>query len=173
MKRSVLLLGLCLAFLFTFCSSPKEKIPQVSTSKPPGRMIVYQMLPRVFVNKMQVNQKYGTRDVNGVGKFDAITVTALGMLRDMSITHVWYTGVREHATLSDYSEHGIPADDPAVVKGIAGSPYSIRDYYDVDPDLAVNVPDRMKEFEALIERTHAAGLKAIIDFVPNHVARRS
>ncbi|MDV3307521.1 MAG: alpha-amylase family protein [Cyclobacteriaceae bacterium] len=170
MKRSVLL-GLCLSFLFTYCSSPKEKIPPVSTPKPPGRIIIYQLLPRLFGNKTQVNQKYGTREVNGVGKFNDITDTALASLREMGITHVWYTGVLEHATLSDYSEHGIPADDPSVVKGIAGSPYSIRDYYDVDPDLAVNVPDRMKEFDALIERTHAAGLRVIIDFVPNHVAR--
>jgi glycosidase len=85
---------------------------------------------------------------------------------------VWYTGVIEHATLTAYPEYGIAADDPDVVKGRAGSPYSIRDYYDVSPDLAVNVPQRMNEFEQLVARTHTAGLKVIIDFVPNHVARK-
>ena len=59
-----------------------------------------------------------------------------------------------------------------MVKGRAGSPYAITDYYDIDPDLAVDVPKRMEEFEKLVSRTHRAGLKMIIDFVPNHVARQ-
>lgn len=134
-------------------------------------MIVYQLLPRLFGNKSSVNVKYGAPEQNGVGKFNDITDTALNSLRELGITHVWYTGVLEHASLTAYAEAGIPADDPDVVKGRAGSPYAIRDYYDVDPDLAVSVPDRMKEFEALVSRTHAAGMKVLIDFVPNHVAR--
>ena len=56
----------------------------------------------------------------------------------------------------------------AVVKGKAGSPYAIKDYYDIDPDLAVDVTNRMQEFEALVERTHKTGMKVLIDFVPNH-----
>ena len=90
----------------------------------------------------------------------------------MGVSHVWYTGIIEHAVLTDYTRHGIPLDDADVVKGRAGSPYAIKDYYDVDPDLAVDVPNRMKEFEQLVGRTHAEGLKVIIDFVPNHVARK-
>ena len=109
---------------------------------------------------------------NGVGKFNDINDAALQSIRQFGVSHVWYTGVIEHATQTDYSAHGIRPDDPAVVKGRAGSPYAIKDYYDVDPDLAVHVPDRMAEFEALVQRTHAHGLKVIIDFVPNHVARQ-
>jgi len=90
----------------------------------------------------------------------------------MGISHVWYTGVIRHATDTDYSEYGIPTQNPAIVKGKAGSPYAICDYYDVDPDLATDVNKRMKEFEALIRRTHKAGMKVIMDFVPNHVARQ-
>ena len=90
----------------------------------------------------------------------------------MGVSHVWYTGVIRHATMTDYSQYGIPRQHPAVVKGRAGSPYAITDYYDVDPDLAVNVDKRMEEFEKLVSRTHRAGLKMIIDFVPNHVARQ-
>jgi glycosidase len=134
-------------------------------------MIVYQMLPRLFGNKRAVNQPYGTKEENGAGKFNDITEVALSALKDMGITHVWYTGVIEHATLSDNTGNGIPLDDADVVKGRAGSPYAIKDYYDVDPDLAVKVSDRMTEFESLVARTHAQGLKVIIDFVPNHVAR--
>ena len=58
------------------------------------------------------------------------------------------------------------------VKGKAGSPHAIKDYYDADPDIATDVPGRMNEFENLVNRTHRAGLKVIIDFVPNHVARQ-
>ena len=96
----------------------------------------------------------------------------LKRIRDFGFTHIWYTGLIEHATQTDYSEYGIAQDHPAVVKGVAGSPYAIKDYYDIDPDLSVNVKKRMKEFEALVARTHAADLKFIIDFVPNHVARQ-
>ncbi|HLT72046.1 MAG TPA: alpha-amylase family protein [Cyclobacteriaceae bacterium] len=171
MKSPLLFVIILLPFLFTSCTSTKEKIPSVSTLQPPGKMIIYQLLPRLFGNKDTLNTKYGSLEENGVGKFNDITDAALNSLQELGITHVWYTGVLEHASLTDYPQAGIPADDPDVVKGRAGSPYAIRDYYDVDPDLAVNVPDRMMEFEALISRTHAAGLKVIIDFVPNHVAR--
>lgn len=129
------------------------------------------MMTRLFGNKMTVNKTYGTIEENGVGKFDDINDAALKEIKSLGISHVWYTGVLEHALLTDYSQHGIVADDGDVVKGRAGSPYAIKDYYDVNPDLAVNVPDRMKEFERLVERTHKHDLKVLIDFVPNHVAR--
>ncbi len=161
-----------ITFLLFSCSSPKEKIPPVSSEeKPSGKVIIYQVLPRLFGNKSAVNKTYGTLAENGVGKFNDISESALIPIKEMGITHVWYTGIIEHATLSDNTSHGIPLDDADVVKGRAGSPYAIKDYYDVDPDLAVDVPNRMKEFEALVERTHAQNLKVIIDFVPNHVAR--
>jgi glycosidase len=100
------------------------------------------------------------------------TPTTLKKIREMGVSHIWYTGVIRHATQTDYSAYGIPKNHPAVVKGKAGSPYAIADYYDIDPDIAVDVNKRMKEFEALVERTHKAGMKVIIDFVPNHVARQ-
>lgn len=137
----------------------------------PTKMVVYQMMTRLFGNKTTVNKPYGTLAENGVGKFNDINGVALRSIKELGITHVWYTGVIEHAVLTDYSKYGIALDDADVVKGRAGSPYAIKDYYDVNPDLAVNVPDRMKEFEQLVERTHSNGLKVLIDFVPNHVAR--
>ncbi len=164
---------LVLIFILSGCVSPKEKIPPVTTmEKSSGKMIVYQLLPRLFGNKKTVNKYYGTLEENGVGKFRDINEIALKGIKEMGVSHVWYTGVIEHALLTDYTTFGIPLDDADVVKGRAGSPYAIKDYYDVDPDLAVSVPDRMKEFEQLVARTHGAGLKVIIDFVPNHVARR-
>lgn len=133
--------------------------------------IIYQLLPRLFGNKQTQNITYGTIEQNGSGKFNDISIKALDGIKELGVTHVWYTGVIAHASLTDYSKFGIKADDADVVKGRAGSPYAIRDYYDVDPDLAVNVKNRMKEFEALITRTHQQGMRVIIDFVPNHVAR--
>jgi len=137
-----------------------------------GKMVLYQIFTRLFGNTNTTNTPYGTLQQNGVGKFNDINTTALTELRNMGITHVWYTGVVEHAVVNDYSAYGIAVDDADVVKGRAGSPYAIKDYYDVNPDLATEVPQRMAEFEALVQRTHDEGLKVIIDFVPNHVARK-
>lgn len=136
-----------------------------------NKLVVYQTLVRHFGNTNQTNKTYGSITENGVGKFDDYTPLALEKIKELGVTHVWYTGIIEHATMTDYTEYGVAFDDPDIVKGRAGSPYAIKDYYDVSPDLAVDVPNRMAEFEALVQRTHAANLKAIIDFVPNHVAR--
>ena len=135
------------------------------------KMVIYQVFTRLFGNIQTKNARYGTSEENGVGTFNNINDQALQSIRQLGATHVWYTGVIEHAVLNDYQQYGIPLDDADVVKGRAGSPYAIKDYYDVNPDLAEDVPNRMREFEALVERTHANGMKVIIDFVPNHVAR--
>jgi glycosidase len=141
------------------------------SSKAQHKLIIYQLLPRLFGNANTTNKFYGAVEENGSGKFNDITEKAITEIKAMGFTHIWYTGIIEHATMTDYSAYGIKPDDPDVVKGRAGSPYAIKDYYDVDPDLAVDVPNRMAEFEALIARTHQQGLKVIVDFVPNHVAR--
>lgn len=135
-------------------------------------MVIYQVFPRWFGNLRPSPVKNGSLAENGVGKFSAFTPNALTKIKELGTTHVWYTGVIEHATKTDYTQFGIRKDHSAVVKGKAGSPYAIKDYYDVDPDLADNVHNRMNEFEALVKRTHDAGMKVIIDFVPNHVARQ-
>lgn len=134
--------------------------------------VIYQLLPRLFSNTCETCVPNGDIEQNGVGKLNDITPRVLKSIKDLGVTHVWYTGVIEHAHATDYSHYGIVRDNPYVVKGKAGSPYAISDYYDIDPDIAVDVPDRMGEFENLVKRTHDAGLKVIIDFVPNHVARR-
>lgn len=133
--------------------------------------IIYQLLPRLFTNYCETPAVNGTLEQNGSGKLNAINDTILSEIRALGATHVWYTGVIEHSHDADYTAYGIPRDNPHVVKGHAGSPYAITDYYDIDPDLAEDVPARMAEFEALVARTHKAGMKVIIDFVPNHVAR--
>lgn len=136
------------------------------------KVLIYQVFTRLYGNRNVTRKKDGTIADNGCGKMADFTPAVLKDIAKMGISHVWYTGIIRHATQTDYSFYGIPRQHAAVVKGRAGSPYAIADYYDVDPDLAVDVNQRMHEFEQLIERTHAAGLKVIIDFVPNHVARQ-
>lgn len=133
--------------------------------------IIYQVFTRLFGNQNTTRHENGTYQENGCGKMNDFDTKVLKHIRSLGVTHVWYTGVLRHASVTDYSNYGIPCQHAAVVKGKAGSPYAITDYYDIDPDLAVDVDKRMEEFEALVERTHKAGMKVIIDFVPNHVAR--
>ena len=137
-----------------------------------SKIILYQVFTRLYGNRNTTRKEGGTIEENGCGKMNDFTPSALKRIREMGVSHIWYTGIIRHATQTDYSAYGIPRQHPAVVKGRAGSPYAITDYYDVDPDLAIDVDKRMQEFEQLIERTHKAGMKVIIDFVPNHVARQ-
>lgn len=150
---------------------PASQIQAQFTELPKEKVVIYQLLPRYFGNQKTANVPYGTMAQNGVGKFNDITDKALESIKELHVNYVWYTGVIAHATLTDYSAFGLKADDADVVKGRAGSPYAIKDYYDVDPDLAVNVTKRMQEYETLIARTHQHGLKVMMDFIPNHVSR--
>ncbi len=151
----------------TNTNSKPKKVNVVERKK-----VVYQVFTRLFGNKNTTNKPWGTIDENGVGKFNDFTDTALSEIKDLGVTHIWYTGVPHHALVNDYTKYGISNDDPEVVKGRAGSPYAVKDYYNVNPDLAVDPAKRLEEFEALIARTHKHGLKVIIDIVPNHIARK-
>lgn len=135
------------------------------------RTRIYQLLPRLFGNTNETRRPGGTMEENGVGKFGNLNDTSLAELKGMGFTHLWLTGVLQQATATDHSAVGEPPDDPDLLKGRAGSPYAIRDYFDVSPDYADDPAKRKEEFKALIDRIHAQGMKAIIDFVPNHVAR--
>lgn len=136
-----------------------------------SRILIYSVLTRLWGNDKATRQPDGDLQTNGVGKLARFTPEALDYIRSLGATHVWYIGLLEHATQTDYSAYGIAVDHPDTVKGKAGSPYAVKDYYDVDPDLAEQPQARMQELEALIERTHVAGLHFVMDFIPNHVAR--
>ena len=135
------------------------------------KIVIYQVLPRLFSNTCTNCIPFGSIEQNGVGKLNHFTPKVLSEIKSLGATHIWYTGVVEHATQTQYVEYGIKPHNPYIVKGKAGSPYAICDYYDIAPDLAEDVPNRMQEFENLVVRTHDAGMKVIMDFVPNHVAR--
>lgn len=108
-----------------------------------GKVIIYQMLPRLWGN----------------GRLSGVDAETFAYLQTLGVSHIWYTGIMRHSTEQPF------------VKGHPGSPYAISDYYDVNPYLADAEESRMDEFEDLVKRTHAAGMKVIIDFVPNHVGR--
>lgn len=152
-----------------------EKAPRVTLrrrhSSTESRIRIYQLFVRLFGNTNETRKPNGTLADNGVGRFADINPAAIASIREMGFTHIWLTGVLQQATATDYSEFGQPADDPDLLKGLAGSPYAIKDYFDVCPDYARKPAERLKEFRHLLDRLHAHGLKAIIDLVPNHVAR--
>lgn len=172
-KKTIIVAGIGMALLATACKTgnlktSSKKNETVSDKK----IVVYQVFTRLFGNKNTNNKPWGTIEENGVGKFNDFTDKALHEIKNLGVSYIWYTGVPHHALIRDYTQIGISNDDPEVVKGRAGSPYAVKDYYNVNPDLAVNPANRMQEFEALIARTHKAGLKLVIDIVPNHIARK-
>ena len=161
-------------FVLMGCVREKERtnIKKMNSINQSNKEVVYQVFTRLFGNTNTTNKPWGTIRENGVGKFSDFTDKALGEIKDLGVTHIWYTGVPHHALVTDYTAFGISNDDPDVVKGRAGSPYAVKDYYNVNPDLADDPSNRLEEFRSLIERTHNAGLKLLIDIVPNHVARK-
>ena len=134
-------------------------------------MNIYQLFVRTFGNKNKDIVFDGDKVQNRCGTFADINDKALDALKTLGITHIWLTGVIRHSSLTSYPELGIRSTNPLITKGKAGSPYSIMDYYDIDPDLAVNPQNRMAEFEDVLERIHDKGMKVIMDFIPNHLAR--
>jgi len=168
MNRNLLMVSALVTSMFA-CQQP---LPEETLTMNPKKIVVYQVFPRLFGNTNTTNKPWGTIEENGTGKFNDFTDAALEEIKKLGVSHIWYTGVPHHALIGDYSSIGVSDDDPDVVKGRAGSPYAVKDYYQVNPDLAVDPAKRMEEFEALIARTHAHDMKVIIDIVPNHVARR-
>ena len=172
-KKTIIVAGISVVLLATACKTKDLKMNSEKKEIVDNRkIVVYQVFTRLFGNKNTTNKPWGTAEENGVGKFNDFTDKALHEIKDLGVSYIWYTGVPHHALIRDYTAIGISNDDPEVVKGRAGSPYAVKDYYNVNPDLAVNPENRLQEFEGLIARTHKAGLKVIIDIVPNHIARK-
>jgi glycosidase len=172
-SKKIIAVGITLTVLFSACKTKDLKMSTASENATTDKkVVVYQVFTRLFGNKNTTNKPWGTIEENGVGKFNDFTDKALHEIKDLGVTYIWYTGVPHHALVRDYTAYGISNDDPEVVKGRAGSPYAVKDYYNVNPDLAVNPAKRLEEFEALIKRTHNANLKVLIDIVPNHIARK-
>lgn len=171
MKKLITSLSLAAGLSAGFFACDDKPIETASQMEETHKVVVYQVFTRLFGNTNTTNKPWGSLEENGVGKFSDFTDKALQEIKDLGVTHIWYTGVPHHAVIRDYSAIGISNDDPNVVKGRAGSPYAVKDYYNVNPDLADDPTKRLEEFEALIANTHQQGMKVLIDIVPNHVAR--
>ena len=133
--------------------------------------VVYQMMFHLWGNQNTNVKKNGSAAENGVTKFKDVSTKGLQALKKKGYSYLYTTGILEHATMEDFSAFGSPLDHPQVVKGRAGSPFAIKDYYDVNPFLADKPAERMQEFAAMLDRVHQADLKLVLDFVPNHLAR--
>ena len=170
MKNLSWILCIMVSSILTCCNdkNPNKNQPKVMKKR---KAVVYQVFTRLFGNTNTTNKPWGTIEENGVGKFADFNDKALSEIKALGITHIWYTGVPHHAVINDYTEFGISNDDPDIVKGRAGSPYAVKDYYNVNPDLAMDPSKRLEEFKNLIHRTHTHGMKVLIDIVPNHIAR--
>lgn len=172
-KKKTLVLGISVVLLSAACKTKDLKMTvEKKENTTEKKEVVYQVFTRLFGNTNTNNKPWGTIEENGVGKFNDFTDKALQEIKDLGVSYIWYTGVPHHALIRDYTAIGVSNDDPDIVKGRAGSPYAVKDYYNVNPDLAVDPAKRLQEFDALISRTHAAGLKLLIDIVPNHIARK-
>lgn len=170
MKKIVYSLLVGFMMVFSNCAQKSEHLTIQNQDKE-HKIIIYQVFTRLFGNTNETNKPWGTIEENGVGKFNDFTNKALQEIKDLGVTHIWYTGILHHDVITDYTHYGISNDDPDIVKGRAGSPYAVKDYYNVDPDLAEDPSQRLEEFKALIQRSHNVGLKVLIDIVPNHIAR--
>jgi glycosidase len=140
-------------------------------SAAPVRPRIYQLFLRQFSNTNETRQPNGTLAQNGCGRFADLDDRALAALQELGVTELWLHGILRQASATDYSAVGLPADDPDLLKGLAGSPYAVRDVCDVSPDYAVDPARRREEFQDLLVRIHSRGMRVVIDFVPNHVAR--
>lgn len=172
MKLTFRVTSIILTVVFLSCKNEiSEEELMTKKIQSNRKEVIYQVFPRLFGNTNTTNKPWGTIEENGTGKFSDFTDIALQEIKNLGVTHIWYTGVPHHGVIADYSKYGITKDDPDVFKGRAGSPYAVKDYYNVNPDLADDPRHRLEEFKALVNRTHHNGLKLLIDIVPNHVAR--
>lgn len=135
------------------------------------KIVIYQVLPRLFGNTESNCIPDSSIDINGCGKLNDFDIDTLDLIKELGCTHIWFTGIIRQATQSSFPSIGLSANNPSIVKGKAGSPYSITDYYDISPELSVDINNRIGEFQDLVDRCHTTGLKVLIDFVPNHVSR--
>jgi len=109
-----------------------------SLAAPPAWLpnaVIYEVFPRDFSP---------SGDLNGV-------TAGLGRLHQLGVDVVWLMPIHPIGQLKR--------------KGTLGSPYSVRDYYAIDP--AYGTKDDLKR---LVAEAHRRGMKVIIDIVANHTA---
>lgn len=84
------------------------------------------------------------------GNFQAVT-DDLGRLQNLGVDVLWLMPIHPIGELN--------------AKGSYGSPYAVRDYYGIHPEMGT-----LADFKALVDSVHARGMHIILDFVLNHTA---
>ena len=146
MPRIATSLPLIAAVLLTACD---QAPPTVETIDP------YQPVPYVKIeapewSKNAAIYELNTRQFTPEGTF-AAAAEHLPRLKELGITIVWLMPI-----------HEIGAENR---KGTLGSPYSVKDYYSVNPEFGT-----LDDLKAFVARAHELGLYVIIDWVANHTA---
>jgi len=90
------------------------------------------------------------RDFSATGDFAGVEAH-LDDLKDLGVTVLWLMPI-----------HPIGA---VKRKGRLGSPYSVKNYYGINPDFGT-----AEDFRRLVQAVHDRGMRLILDMVPNHSA---
>jgi alpha-glucosidase len=91
-------------------------------------------------------RSFADADGNGIGDLKGVTAR-VPYLRELGIDAVWLS--------------------PFYPSALADGGYDVDDYRDVDPKIGT-----LEDFDAMTEALHAAGIKLIVDIVPNHTSDR-
>lgn len=127
-----------LATLAVACGSKDDKKQEGAETLPPppkDQLVIYE----VFV-----------RNFSPEGSFRGV-IAGLDSLKSLGVNTLWLMPI-----------HPVGVKNR---KGEYGSPYSIRDFYDVNPEFGTK-----EDFKALVDAVHAKGMYIIIDLVANHSA---
>ncbi|MBI5244370.1 MAG: hypothetical protein HY922_11940 [Elusimicrobia bacterium] len=114
---------------------------------------IYEIFPRAY-NLAGKREAYGARS-ESPRFFADFKAKDLQQIKSLGFDAVWTMGI-------------FPIGKRNVSGTGGGSPYSIRDHEALNPDLGAE-----EEFRAFVARAHSAGLRVIIDFVPNHTSMDS
>lgn len=132
--------------------------------------IVYNAFIRFFGAKMM--RKSGVIMPGECGTFDDL-IKKLKQLKKMGINVLYLNPIHIIGELyRNYNPHDLL---PAYLQ--PGSPYSIKDYKSIDPEIAYSrhreinaLTDPFLEFKELVDEAHKLGIRVIMDMVFNHTS---
>lgn len=135
-----------------------------------GSSIVYNVFVRFFKGKVA---RWNQRVLPGEGgTFDDVKLH-LNELKKLNVTTLYFNPIHMIGEL--YRKYNMLDELPAYLQ--PGSPYSIKDYKSIDPELTYDrdtkkhlLSDPQQEFKDLINAAHEKGMYVILDLVFNHTA---
>jgi glycosidase len=142
----LILLALAAAFVLSACdrTGTPAAIPDPYAPHP------YVELSHPDWSRNAVIYQINTRQFTPEGTFRAARAE-LPRLKELGVDILWLMPVHEIGVQNR--------------KGTLGSPYSVRDYYSVNPEFGT-----MEDLRAFVDEGHAQGMHVILDWVANHTA---